>query len=215
LKAFAQATEAVGADETFPRGRVLAASWLVGKSVLYLSIWRFARKWEQEKTDQEQEKTDQLGDNSVARLIGLECAVQLEQYQMGTLKVQQGPSISAFSNFAGVVNHGHAACRDLRLEPTADTKTLEWRLGHNVFVGAEGQDLNHFAGAVKYWETTGNFVYVFYQVLHTEKSQRTETEKRKKRETKEREKKEKRERKEREKREKQERKEKQSQLNTT
>lgn len=79
---------------------------------------------------------------------------------------RRGPLLVTFRNLPGLSTTGmlHVCC-DLRLEPTADTSTRGWCLGENVFVGADGQDLKHFAGAVDYWETTGKLVYVLYQVL--------------------------------------------------
>lgn len=138
------------------------AGWLQGRSIAEV----FGRQWEKEKDEIEREKTDKLGDDKVQScLLGLMCTVQHEQYKIGALRVRSMPSAAAFSNFPGVVEHGHAACCDLKVDSTADLATLRWEFGSNVFVGKDGEDLRHFEGAVQYWKTTGNDVYVYHQVL--------------------------------------------------
>ena len=151
----------VAQDSTYGKFRRIsdAASFLVSKHTQHHAFWSFAREWEQKKTDGE-------GDKKVGKLLGRECTVAHERYQIGSIKVRaQPPLLAAFQKWPGVVIHGHAVCYDFIPDPTADDETLEWNLGANVFVSADGEDLKNFAGAMKHWADFNTDVYVFYSIL--------------------------------------------------
>jgi hypothetical protein len=159
LRDFANKEIVLGAHEKFPRTCSVAASFLASKDVKYRTFWLFARKWEQQKTNEE-------GDKLAGKLLGRPCCVQHEKYKMGFVQVRKKPPPPrVFEDFPRVVLHGHVACYELKAEASACQDTLEWDISPNLFVSGDGKDLENFAGAVKHWEDSRSDVYIFYQVL--------------------------------------------------
>ena len=45
--------------------------------------------------------------------------------------------------------------------------SADWKLGGDAFLDIDGNELESFAAAEKYCRTTGNYVFVWYQVLRS------------------------------------------------
>ena len=132
------------------------------------------REEEDEKEEEEEEEEgegdseeegdeEEGGDAEVSAVLGLAVFVAQDNFQIGTLKVRDSPPAPAvFDDANSAIEHGHAQCYDLKVGP----QFADWVFSADpIFLDIKGRPLEHFDAATKYYDETGNDVYVWWEQL--------------------------------------------------